>query len=192
MFEEFLESWTKIIISAIACFGVYAYYTRNSNNDWNSIPRLLRIPLVLVATNLAGLGLLLCFIFVRFVPSALEFIGGWIFLIIGFFGGVNVEPVGVIVEKVMGYIGDIIVSPYFIFGIYLVSTFPVFYNDKVRTIIYRLITLSVITFVLLHYFIVEPTDELDSFEIIIYVIEVILGSLFSLRMIFDDYKNGTV
>ena len=190
--EDMLYRWLYIIIAAVICFSTWAFFTKESNNDWGGdwgrIPMLIRLPLLIVSVALAAIAFFVVFSIQRLIPDLIEFIINIFVIIVCFFAGWNMESVGNVVETISGIIGDIIVSPIVLGCIFLVGFFPNFPRDKIRTFIYGTIATCEISGLMVYGFF-NTQDQLASLDIVIFTIETVGGAIFVINGLYKENFN---
>lgn len=187
--ESILIKWIYIIIAAIVCFFTWTIFT-GKNNNWERIPMLLRLPLLVISVGIAVLAFLLVFSLQRLIPGLIEAFINIIIAIFCFFAEWNLESVGAVVETISEIIGDIIVTPIVLGFIFIVGLFPDFPHDRLRNLLYKLLaTLEVSGLTI--YALWNTKGQLSTLDSIIFTIEIVGCAIFVIIMIVSDYKKGT-
>lgn len=161
---------------------VFSYFVLyKAKNNWSVIPRPLRY--VVLPCYCFIIVFIACFLFqfYYFIPNALQ----WVFnIIIGLLGIKWLIVVWIIFS-------DILVLPYFLCCIAVAAILPTFEGEKLYTFVYRKIVLLVVTIILVYEFTIDTLDGLEWYENALFVVSILLTSVFVYFFICQDYADNS-
>ena len=174
----------RIIIAflfVVAFVLVFSYFVLGkAHNNWSVIPKPLRwivIPVYsLVTTYIVGA----VFEWVYWVPNAIQFVLNLVF------GFINIKWLYVAWTIVKA----LLALPYFLNCFAVLVLLPTYEKESLYTFNTRRVVLLIVTLILLYAFIFDPMSGIEWYENAIFVVAIIVTSIFTYSVILHENNKG--